>query len=180
MKQKILLVSHCFFNDAAKLKNQNKTEMEEERSVKRKFLKRALDAGIELIQLPCPELILYGSDRWGHSASQFDHPHFRQEARKMLEPVLLQIKEYMAHSERFEVLGVLGIDGSPSCGIHYTFDGAWGGEFTGNDELERTLADLDKVNRPGIFMDVFRRMLSEEQLLIEFYSTDTFPDFLME
>ena len=55
-----------------------------------------------------------------------------------------------------------------------------GEENSQDDELERTIADLDKVNRPGIFMDVFRRMLSEEQLLIEFYSTDTFPDSLME
>ena len=57
MKQKILFVSHCFLNDGAKLKNQNLSEMERERKNKREFLKKILDADIEIIQLPCPEFI---------------------------------------------------------------------------------------------------------------------------
>ena len=88
MKQKIVIVSHCFLNDAAKLRNQDAADMEQERTKKRSFLRELLERGIEVIQLPCPEFILYGCNRWGHAASQFDTPHFRQEARNMLLPTL--------------------------------------------------------------------------------------------
>lgn len=64
MKQKILFVSHCLLNDGTKLKNQDPTEMESERREKRKLLHTLLDAGVELVQLPCPEFILYGAKRW--------------------------------------------------------------------------------------------------------------------
>lgn len=175
MKHKILLISHCFFNDGAKLKKQDISAYEKERNDKRVFIKQALEAGIEFIQLPCPEFILYGSDRWGHAASQFDHPFFRQEVKRMLEPIVLQLKEYMAHPEKFEILGVLGIDGSPSCGVRYTYDGDWGGEFTGNVSLEQTLSTLHKADRPGIMMNVLGEMLCAEGMQMEFYSMENFP-----
>ena len=117
MKQKILFVSHCFLNDAAKLKHQNLEAQQSERISKRAFLKQILDSDIELIQLPCPEFLLYGSNRWGHAVSQFDTPFFRKEAERMLEPFVMQIEEYLSSPERFELLGIVGIDGSPSCGV---------------------------------------------------------------
>lgn len=33
------------------------------------------------------------------------------------------MKEYLAHPERFRLLGVVGVDGSPSCGVDYTSAG---------------------------------------------------------
>lgn len=177
MKHKILFVSHCFFNDAAKLKHQNIKNQEQERTAKRDFLKQALDLGIEFIQLPCPEFILYGSNRWGHAASQFNTPFFHEESRRLLKPFLLQIKEYLSSPERFEVLGILGIDGSPSCGVHYTYDGDWGGELSTNPNLDKSLHSLCKKDYPGIFMEVFQQLLKEEKLNIPFYSLETFSFF---
>lgn len=174
MKQKILFVSHCFFNDGAKLKNQNLFEMEKERKNKREFLKKNLDAGVEIIQLPCPELILYGINRWGHAASQFDTVFFRKESRKMLELYILQIEEYSSCPERFEILGIVGVDGSPSCGVTFTYDGEWGGEFNGNTNLSDTLATLKKEEKPGIFMRVLKDMLMEKGYEIPFYSLEYF------
>lgn len=43
MRQKILFVSHCFLNDAAKLKHQNLEAQQSERISKRAFLKQILD-----------------------------------------------------------------------------------------------------------------------------------------
>ena len=176
MKQKILFVSHCFLNDGAKLKNQNLSEMERERKNKREFLKKILDADIEIIQLPCPEFILYGAKRWGHAASQFDTAFFRKESRNMLDTILLQIEEYSSHPERFEILGIVGINGSPSCGVRFTYDGEWGGEFSGNPNLKETLASLKKEEKPGIFMKVFMEMLEERGYKIPFYSFEDFKE----
>ncbi len=173
-KHQIIVVSHCFFNDAAKLRNQNPVEMEKERSLKRAFLTQMLSQGIEFIQLPCPEFILYGSNRWGHAASQFNTPHFRKEARKMLEPVVMQLEEYSMYPERYEILGILGIDGSPSCGVNFTWDGDWGGELGDGTNLSATLKTLQKISGPGVFMEVLKEMLREKQLPVRLYSLDSF------
>ncbi len=131
---------------------------------------------MEIIQLPCPEFILYGTNRWGHAASQFDTAFFRKESRKMLEPILLQIEEYLAHSDRFEIMGVLGINGSPSCGVEFTYDGDWGGEFGSNENLPETLATLKKEEKPGIFMRTLQEMIAEHGYEIPFYSLESLEE----
>lgn len=174
MIQKIIVVSHCFFNDAVKLKHQDMEAMAAERAAKRTFLLHALSEEYEMIQLPCPEFLLYGSHRWGHAVSQFDTPHFRMEARRMLEPIVMQLEEYAAYPDRYEILGIVGIDGSPSCGVDYTYDGDWGGEFGNGDTLPAMLKSLRRVNKPGIFMRILKEMLHEKHLSVGFYSIDAF------
>lgn len=178
MKQHIVIVSHCFLNDAVKLRNQDLVEFTKERDQKRIFLSRLLCQGTEIIQLPCPEFLLYGSNRWGHVSSQFDTPYFRREARKMLEPIVMQLEEYGAYPERYDILGVIGIEGSPSCGVNYTYDGDWGGALEANPQLTQTLHALQKVNKPGIFIEEFIRMLHEKNLSIKVYSLDTFNEHM--
>lgn len=174
MKQQILIVSHCFLNDGAKLKYQAPEEQTFERNQKRTFLKKLLENDVEIIQLPCPEFILYGSNRWGHAASQFDTPFFKKESKKMLEPLVLQLQEYASYPERYEILGIVGIDGSPSCGVNFTYDGDWGGEFSNHPHLENTIRNLQKTQKPGIFMSVLKEMLHEQNLTVPLYSLETF------
>lgn len=175
-KQKIVIVSHCFLNDAAKLRNQDERLQSGERISKRAFLKKMLTDDVEIIQLPCPEVILYGTNRWGHAASQFDTPFFRQECRKMLTPIILQLQEYAKYPNRFEFLGILGIDGSPSCGVNFTFDGDWGGELGNMANLVPTIDALKKVQKPGIMMSVLKEMLLEYHLPMNLYSLESYPD----
>ena len=140
--QNILVVSHCVLNISAKVVLYEKEAMAAEEALRRKFLQSALQKGVQLLQLPCPEFTLYGACRWGHVSTQFDNPFFRQHCERQLDPVILQLKEYLAHAERFHVIGVLGIDGSPSCGVDYTCTGAWGGSFGGREDLDETLKSV--------------------------------------
>ena len=116
--QKIVFVSHCILNTASKVVLYNQEEMDAEEALRKKFMHLAIDRDIQLIQLPCPEFTLYGANRWGHVSNQFDNVFFRRHCRNILSPILDQLKEYLAHGERFEILGIVGIDGSPSCGLH--------------------------------------------------------------
>ena len=118
--QNILFVSHCILNTAAKVVLYNQAEIDAEEALRRRFVGRALELGVQMIQLPCPEFTLYGAQRWGHVSNQFDNPFFSAHCRAILSPYLLQMKEYLAHPERFHVLGVVGVDGSPSCRVDYT------------------------------------------------------------
>ncbi len=175
MKYKILITCHCFLNDAVKLMHQDMSEQSSEKRIKEKIIKRMMDNHVEILQLPCPEFMIYGSRRWGHASSQFDNPFFREYTKDMLKPYLLQIKEYISRPEVFELLGVLGIDGSPSCGVDFTYDGEWEGEFSSHPDLQHSFESIRKEEKSGVLIDVFREMLQDESIEIPFYSFDTFP-----
>ena len=169
MKRKILVVSHCFLNDSANLNFQNPDEENEERAKKRKILLTLLEKDIDLVQLPCPELAFYGSSRWGHTSEQFDTPFFREESRKLLAPVIRDLREYNAHPERFEILGILGINGSPSCGVDFTCSGNYGGDLHDIQNQSDRLKVTTKPE-PGIFMQELFNLLDEFQISCPHYS----------
>ncbi len=161
--KKIIFVSHCILNTASKVVLYNQREIDAEEALRLKFVSTALNNGIQIVQLPCPEFTLYGSRRWGHVSNQFDNPFFRHHSRKILEPFIEQLKEYLSN-DSFQVLGIVGIDGSPSCGVDYTCEADWYGSFEGRHGLQETLDSARLVNRKGIFMDVLSEMLKEEHL----------------
>lgn len=167
MMKRILLVSHCLLNTASKLKGFDEEQSASEEALRRQVLKRAVDQGVQLLQLPCPEFLQYGAKRWGHTYDQFNNVFFRQRCREMLQPVLLQLKEYLANPEEFEVLGVLGIDGSPSCGVTYTCRAGWGGEFSGRDVSE-VLRSCELKEGSGVLMCVLQEMLMENGIDLKF------------
>lgn len=162
--QNILFVSHCILNTAAKVVLYDEAEIKAEEALRRRFVGRALELGVQLVQLPCPEFTLYGAQRWGHVSDQFDNPFFRAHCRSLLTPYVLQMQEYLRHPGRFHILGVVGVDGSPSCGVNYTSCGDWYGSFAKRPGLEKTLAGCTLKRRHGILMDVLCAMLKEAGL----------------
>ena len=163
--KKILLVSHCVLNTAAKLKQFHTGEVGQEDALRHQVVRAALDHDIQLLQLPCPELLQYGARRWGHTCDQFDNVFFRQRCREMLQPIVMQVQEYLANPEEFKVLGILGIDGSPSCGVRYTCRGPWGGEFSGRDVTDTLKACRLEQGR-GVLMDTLAEMLAEKGITL--------------
>ncbi len=160
--QKVVFVAHCILNTASKVVMYNDAEMAAEEALRREFLQKALEDGVQIVQLPCPEFLLYGSRRWGHVSNQFDTPYFRKECRRMLAEILLQLKEYRSNDSRFKVMGIIGIDGSPSCGVDYTCRGEWGGNLSDRDDLQKAISSARLVEGMGIMMDELRAMLGEE------------------
>ncbi len=164
--QKILVVSHCILNPASKVTGYNEAEAADEEAGRRKLLGYVMENDIRLIQLPCPEMTLYGAARWGHVKEQFMHPYYRRQCRSMLESVILQLKEYLSYPERFQVLAVVAIDGSPSCGYKLTCRGNWGGELTANRELNKKIRDLYMAPEAGVFMEELEKLFAEEDINI--------------
>lgn len=166
----ILIVSHCILNKSSKVVMDEK-ELEEEYQIRDRLLKLILEKNIQLIQLPCPEFLLFGSRRWGHVRDQFDFPFFRKACREMLEPVILQLQEYVGNTERFNILGVVSVEGSPSCGAHLTCRGHWGGDFGGAD-IQSVLDTLEMKEEPGVFLEELEKALTERGLHIPIFSMD--------
>lgn len=163
--QNILLVSHCVLNTASKVVLFTPQDMAAEEALRVRFLTEAVQKGVQLIQLPCPEFTLYGARRWGHVSNQFDNPFFRAHCRAGLQPILQQLCEYRANSERFRILGIVGIDGSPSCGVDYTCYGDWYGSFEGRTGLDQTLATCRLGRGQGVLISELTKLLQEYGLL---------------
>ena len=166
MAQKILVVSHCLLNTAAKVRRYDRAESSAEERLRLQVARRALDRGVQLLQLPCPDFLAYGARRWGHVYEQFDTPFFRALCRELLAPVCEQLLCY-AQDESFRLLGVLGIDGSPSCGVKHTCRGEWGGELSGRD-IAPVLSTLRLAPGRGVLMEEFEKLLTAKGLSLRF------------
>ncbi len=162
MRQKVLFVAHCLLNTAAKVVMYEAEAMAAEEALRRRFVHATTDAGIQLVQMPCPEFALQGARRWGHTSEQFDNPFFHAHCRKILKPLMLELAEYLANPERFEVLGFLGVDGSPSCGVKYTCTGPWGGNLSGRDDLPGVIAQANLKEGQGVLFRQLEQMLAEK------------------
>lgn len=161
--QSILFVSHCILNTAAKVVLYNQAEIDAEEQLRRRFVGRALETGVQLIQLPCPEFTLYGPSRWGHTREQFDNPFFRAHCRRLLEPVVRQLQAYLDPREGmyYRVLGVVGIEGSPSCGVSRTCSGPWGGELSGRGDLFEAVGQVHSTPGMGVLMEELSELLAQ-------------------
>ncbi len=162
--EKILVVSHCILNKASKVRGYNMEEMEEENQLRKELLKEVFDKDIELLQLPCPEFIMYGSKRWGHVKNQFDNPFFRKNCEEILNPIIEQLKEYNNNKDRFQILGIVSVEGSPSCGYNLTCKGNYGGELGGCSNLQEKIESIVMVNEAGVFMEELKILLDKNDL----------------
>ena len=163
--KKVIFVAHCILNTASKVVMYNKEEMEAEETLRKKFLEKAIANDVQIIQLPCPEFTMYGAKRWGHVSNQFNNVFFKNNCRKELEPIVEQIQEYLENPKMFEVLGIVGIDGSPSCGVDYTCYGDWYGSFEEREDLDETLNSCKFAEGNGVFIAVLIEMLKEQKIL---------------
>lgn len=171
-KTEILFLSHCILNTASKVADFENAH-EAERQLHLRLIKMALDKDIQLIQLPCPEFLLLGSRRFGHVKDQFMYPFFREQCRKMLHPIILQIKEYSTYPEEFKLLGIVGVQGSPSCGISLTCRAPWKGEIS--MQLADPLKPLDQVKmskEKGVFIEVIEEEITASGLSIPLLSAE--------
>lgn len=163
--RKILLVCHCILNSNAKVEGLSQYE-----GVFKEIIDIINKEGIGIIQLPCPEMIIYGIKRWGHVKEQFDTLFYRDNCREMLKSIVGQAKSYI--DAGYEIVGVLGVDGSPSCGVNVTCSGNWGGELSGNEDLEHTIMDLKDIGSSGIFIEELNKYFIEHEIRIPFIAID--------
>lgn len=151
--KKICLVTHCILNGNAKVEG-----LCSYKGAVKEVVELLINKDFGIIQLPCPEINLYGIKRWGHVKEQFDTPYFRENCISLLKPIINQIEDYKNNG--YEIALVLGIDGSPSCGINYTCSSKkWGGELSGNESLSEILNDISTIKSPGVFMEIFKNNL---------------------
>jgi predicted secreted protein len=127
--EEITVIAHCLLNPCTRVKGLGRTNYEPSGSV---------------IQLPCPEAIYLGLDRWAVTRNQIDVPEFRRFCGRLIEPYADLIEMLASRGYSIKIIGAVG---SPSCGVKTTTAGYSGGRVRA--------AEHEHIPGMGVFLEVF-------------------------
>jgi predicted secreted protein len=124
--KKLILAAHCILNQ-----NSISDNTADFPGTFREIVDLLLDWNVGILQLPCPELICLGLDRGDiHGAERpliventrirnaLNQSYPAQKLKVIVDQVIYQIEEYLKNG--FLILGIIGINRSPSCGVEST------------------------------------------------------------
>jgi len=163
--KKVVILANCILNANAKI-----LPLGSYPGVLKEVVQPFIDQGVGILQLPCPESSYLGLNRWGMSLEQYNHPRFRNHCREILQASMDTIEAF--HDAGYELVGVIGADGSPNCGIHKIPVGLTGGEV---GMWCRNAGEHDQCRfeaGTGVFMRIFKEMLDEKNIVIPFMAVD--------
>lgn len=156
---KVVVVAHCLLNQ-----NSVVWGLAHAPGAFRGLAELLAEKGYGIVQLPCPETSYAGLRRWWQSVEQYDNPGFRSHCKRLSE-FMADYLEALREGG-VEVVAVIGVKGSPSCGVHETFSAPWRGNPAEAPEGRR-------VNGRGVFMRIFLEELRRRGFSPRLYDFDT-------
>lgn len=116
--KRIIFVAHCILNQNAVSVGREKAP-----GAIRDLLELFAGAGVGIVQMPCPQLEFNaGLNRRPKPKERYDSRKFRLACRAQCKCVLDQIKNYL--QKNYTVLGILGVETSPTCAVHQLLNGS--------------------------------------------------------
>jgi predicted secreted protein len=188
--KKVIFVAHCILNENTRwLGGAYRSGCIDE------IVDQLQDRGIGIVQMKCPEQQAMGgvvkTSEWrmlGEKDSllyklrgvglPFFFWNVRRIYRKIAKEVVRDVKDYKEHG--FEVVGIVGSAGSPSCGVNTTYDDMMGlTDILANTDIE----DLDRENLnkkiiglckkgKGLFVKALEEELQKNNLTVKFFEQD--------
>jgi len=144
--RRVIFISHCWLNINTRFPQGAAFE-----GANTPLIKTLLDSGLGIIQMPCPEYEVLGLEKYDYGEIILEP--LRAEFRKVAQIVVKQIKDYLALG--FEIVGILGMNPSPSCGVDVT---------KGKGTMLGTDKDTSEKQDSGIFIDELKKLLKENNL----------------
>lgn len=124
--KRIVLVSHCILNQ-----NSISDGTADYPAVINEVVEYLVQSHVSILQMPCPELLCLGLDRENiHGGEQpvvVENTRIRKSMKRpsstkimnvLVQQLIYQIEEYTCNG--FKVLGIIGMNRSPSCGVNTT------------------------------------------------------------
>ncbi len=105
---KVILVSHCVLNQNAVVK-----PLAREKGAFQTIIDLLMDSGYGIVQLTCPEMLMFGMDRPPMTKVEYDTPDYKALCLDLAERDLELVQKFM--SSDITVAGIIGIDQSPTC-----------------------------------------------------------------
>jgi len=110
---KIALIANCLLNQ-----NSRALGLAERSSVITEIVEFLARNEMGIIQMPCPELAYAGVTRQPQTKDQYYNVRFRRHCRKIANELADQVQEYDKSGIKLKL--VIGVNGSPSCGVNET------------------------------------------------------------
>lgn len=148
---RIVLIPHCYFNQNSVVKN-------EARNQKSFFelLNNHFGDEISYIQMECPEFNVFKDNRKGVGKNDLFIEKYQEFSNEYALKLVDMIKDYK--SQNVVIDTVVGIKGSPSCGVTKT--------CINNNGI------FSEINDQGMFMEVLKNVFIENNLKIKFIELD--------
>ena len=159
--RKVVVVCHCILNANSKVEGLSQY------AGIHPLVGRLAGLGIGVIQMPCAEMTALGMRRWGQTREQYESVAFTQHCRELSEQTAEQVREYQRCG--YDILGVVGVDGSPTCGVTTSAVGEWGGEYSPR-EWAAAVSDARTSPQPGVHIEILQELL--EPLGVRFTAID--------
>lgn len=154
--KRIIFIAHCMLNQ-----NSISDGTADFPSLNKEILNFLIEKDIGIIQMPCPELCCLGLDRGNilgaESEIVVENTRIRKEMLKspaydklleLVNYIVVQIKEYRKNN--FDIVGIIGSNRSPCCGV----------ETTSDNNME--------VEGQGVFIKEIQKALEKEKISINF------------
>jgi len=139
--RKVIFVAHCVLNQNARI-----LDAADFPAMFEPLVEALRKHNIGIIQLPCPELRVLGLSR-RTVREGLETPEGQAHLKLLIAELIYVIKEYQFQG--FHVVGILGKNGSPSCGV------------------TRTYLDGRQQDGQGVFIRLLRETLAAEGLDID-------------
>jgi predicted secreted protein len=160
-----MVVCHCILNANAKV-----TPLAVYPGVMREVMDQFINEGVGIVQLPCPETAYLGLNRWGMCFEQYNHANYRRHCRKILEPSVDQILAFS--NAGYEIMGIIGADGSPNCGVTKIPSGLTGGVIRDRDMVESQLKHFTYKKGSGVLLTQLINMLKQKGVAVNLMAVD--------
>jgi predicted secreted protein len=189
--RQVVFLSHCLLNE-----NTRYLGGACRRCCVREVVEQCMERGIGMVQMPCPErevwggvlkrklLFLYGAQRRSALVGRLAPAllplvlgYVRLRYRRIARRVVDEVDDYIRSG--FSVVGIVGIDGSPTCGLHRTIDApAFVRSMSRVDLTTFTVREQNDLVRRhatpgrGIFMEELVRELDARHLDVPLLAHD--------
>ena len=117
MEKKVVFVPHCILNQNVRALGKEKSN-----GTIREVVNFFAEAEIGIVQLPCPEVEFDGGlERKFKTKENYNTEIYREHCKEVSLEILKVIKKYL--DKEYKVIGILGIEFSPTCGVYRIEDG---------------------------------------------------------
>lgn len=163
--KKVIFVSHCLLNQNARAMGTEKYP-----GAVKDVTDLLTEAGIGIVQLPCPQLEFNGGGiNRKHVPNSADNKSYRKYCKNLSSDILKTIQKYLQNN--YKVVGVIGVEMSATCGVHQIDNGkkASPGKGVLIEELEELMHKKNfQVPIMGINLNNLYSSMDKIQTMVKF------------
>ncbi|MDD6812285.1 MAG: hypothetical protein PUD93_10525 [Lachnospiraceae bacterium] len=137
--KRIVFLCHCILNSNSKV-----LERARYGGIYKEVLDVLEEYDVGVVQLPCTEHLYFGGNRYWGGKNVFDSAGYRRFCREQASYIADYISNYQ--SMGYQIVSILGCDGSPTCGVNFT------NHYNNGGGRPKPL-DREVIAGKGIFME---------------------------